>query len=63
MHLALLAFGRKSLFACRFTECFVHVSFHDLCGNKKVPIVHYLASLKALELIKTVLWEKYGVIS
>jgi hypothetical protein len=55
--------GECSLTRQRFTECFVHMSFHKLCGNSSVPIVHYLSTLKALELMKTVLWEKYGVIS
>lgn len=55
--------GDCSLTRQKFTECFVHVSFHDLCGNNKVPVVHYLADAKALELMKSLLLEKYGVSS
>jgi len=55
--------GDCSLTRQKFTECFVHLSFHDLCGNSKIPVVHYLADVKALELMKTLLLEKYGVSS
>eukprot|EP01012_Entosiphon_sulcatum_P048698 TRINITY_DN67214_c0_g1_i1.p1 TRINITY_DN67214_c0_g1~~TRINITY_DN67214_c0_g1_i1.p1 ORF type:complete len:237 (+),score=68.53 TRINITY_DN67214_c0_g1_i1:151-861(+) len=55
--------GDCSLTRQKFTKCFVHMSFHDLCGLTQVPVVHYLATAKALELLKISLFEKYGVAS
>ena len=55
--------GDCSLTRLRFTECFVHLSFHKLCDNPDVPVVHYLADVKSLDLMKTTLLEKYGVSS
>eukprot|EP00992_Anisonema_acinus_P003856 TRINITY_DN14223_c0_g1_i1.p1 TRINITY_DN14223_c0_g1~~TRINITY_DN14223_c0_g1_i1.p1 ORF type:complete len:243 (-),score=107.33 TRINITY_DN14223_c0_g1_i1:225-905(-) len=57
------AVGDCSLTHQKFTQCFIHVSFHTLGGVPEVPVVHYLASVNALQLMKTVLLDKYGVAS
>jgi len=33
----------------RFERCFVLVTFHRLCGNDDVPVVHYLANVQCLQ--------------
>eukprot|EP01063_Lacrimia_lanifica_P010467 TRINITY_DN1718_c0_g1_i4.p1 TRINITY_DN1718_c0_g1~~TRINITY_DN1718_c0_g1_i4.p1 ORF type:complete len:279 (+),score=132.64 TRINITY_DN1718_c0_g1_i4:50-838(+) len=42
----------------RFKECFVHVSFHDICGVEEVPIVHFLATKQLLEQKRAVCVER-----